>query len=121
MSLWLDSSNNANKLRQSYVNGFLDISGGGIFMRNDNSMNFYDTTGSSTPGLSIKSDTMRIRDKDGLLVDISNSALLQLQDISQNIQISLTILESNTKFIASDISHTNLLVSAYLNQHDVHW
>ena len=41
MSKWFDLSNNANKLRQSYVSGFLDISGGGVFIRNDNSLNLY--------------------------------------------------------------------------------
>ena len=41
MSTWFDQSNNANKLRQSYLKGFLDISGGAVNIRADNSLNFY--------------------------------------------------------------------------------
>ena len=47
-SQWFDNSANANKLRNSYLKGFLDISGGGISIRNatgDNAgtaLNFYD-------------------------------------------------------------------------------
>ena len=33
MSKWFDSSNNANKIRQSYFKGFIDISGGGLYNR----------------------------------------------------------------------------------------
>ena len=36
MSNWLDSSNNANKIMQTYIQGFLDISGGNVFVRNGN-------------------------------------------------------------------------------------
>ena len=36
MSTWFDQSNNANKLRQSYLKGFLDISGGAVNIRADN-------------------------------------------------------------------------------------
>ena len=38
---WFDQSNNANKLRQSYLKGYLDISGGNVFLRADNSINLY--------------------------------------------------------------------------------
>jgi len=31
---WLDFSNNSNKIKQTYVNGFLDISGGNVLLRN---------------------------------------------------------------------------------------
>ena len=47
-SQWFDNSANANKLRNSYLKGFLDISGGGISIRSatgDNAgtaLNFYD-------------------------------------------------------------------------------
>ena len=43
MAQWFDQSNNANKLRQSYLKGFLDISGGNVYMRSDNYLNFYNT------------------------------------------------------------------------------
>ena len=54
MSKWLDLSNSANKIRQTYVQGFLDVSGGGVYLRNDMSLNFYDKTGSGIPKFSIK-------------------------------------------------------------------
>ena len=38
MAQWFDFSNNSNKFRQTYVQGFVDISGGGIYLRNDNSI-----------------------------------------------------------------------------------
>ena len=34
MSNWLDSSNNSNLLKQSYIKGFIDISGGDLITRN---------------------------------------------------------------------------------------
>ena len=33
---WLDSSNNANKIKQTYVQGFVDISGGNVVVRTGN-------------------------------------------------------------------------------------
>jgi len=39
-SQWFDLSFSSNKLRQSYLKGFLDISGGPVLMRSDNSLNF---------------------------------------------------------------------------------
>jgi len=86
MSKWFDLSENANKIRQSYFKGFIDISGGGIYLRNDLSMNFYDTTNSANPKFSIKSDSMRIQDASGQYYDISNDKLLFIKDLSVNVQ-----------------------------------
>ena len=36
MSNWLDSSNNANKMLSIYIQGFVDISGGNLIVRNGN-------------------------------------------------------------------------------------
>ena len=33
MSLWLDNSSNSNNIKQSYVHGFLDISGGNVRLK----------------------------------------------------------------------------------------
>ena len=49
MSQWFDQSNNANKLRQSYVKGFLDISGGGVYISSDNSLTLYTKADGVTP------------------------------------------------------------------------
>ena len=108
MTGWLELS--ANKLRQSYVQGFIDISGGGLYLRNDLSINFYDNTGSNIPKFSIKSDSMRIPDIFGDYYDLSTSQLLYLKDISQNIQTQLTSLVSKTKHITSDATNIDTLI-----------
>ena len=51
MSKWMDFS--ANMLKQTYLKGFLDISGQGIYLRNDSSINFYDI-GNSTMSTSLE-------------------------------------------------------------------
>ena len=40
-SQWFDLSFSSNKLRQSYVKGFFDISGGPLLLRNNNYLQFY--------------------------------------------------------------------------------
>jgi len=104
MSLWLDSSNNGNKFKQSYFKGFVDISGGGLYLRNDMSLNFYDNTNSPIPNFSIKSNAMRILDSNGIPYDLSTSTLLYLLDLSQNVQSGMNDLISRTKHIMSDTS-----------------
>jgi hypothetical protein len=108
MSGWLELT--ANKLKQSYVTGFLDISGGGLYLRNDLSINIYDNTGSNIPRFSIKSDSMRITDTIGDRYDLSTSQLLYLKDVSQNIQTQFGDLALNTKYISNDISNIDTLL-----------
>ena len=107
MSKWFDLSENANKIRQSYFKGFIDISGGGIYLRNDLSINFYDTTNSANPKFSIKSDSMRIQDASGQYYDISNDKLLFIKDLSVNVQSRLDNLTSRTLNITSIGTNTN--------------
>ena len=40
-SQWFDLSFSSNKLRQSYLKGFLDISGGPLLLRSNNSLILY--------------------------------------------------------------------------------
>ena len=63
MSQWFDQSNNANKLRQSYLKGFLDISGGGLYMRSDNSLNFYTTADGVNPAMAIDATNIHVTGK----------------------------------------------------------
>ena len=49
---WFDLSFSSNKLRQSYLKGFLDISGGSVSLRSDNSVKFH-TSDDVIPKLSI--------------------------------------------------------------------
>lgn len=104
MSKWLDSSSNSNKLSQSYFKGFIDISGGSIYLRNDFSMNFYNTTDTANPRLSIKSDKMHIFDGVSNYIDVSNSKLIYLRNVSGDIQTQLNTLVNTTKYISSDAS-----------------
>ena len=110
MSKWLDLSNSANKIRQTYVQGFLDVSGGGVYLRNDMSLNFYDKTGSGIPKFSIKSDSMRIPDQFGVYYDMSVSQLLYLNNLSTNINSQFSNLVNRTKYITSDTSNIDTII-----------
>jgi len=95
MSTWFDQSMNANKLRQSYLKGFLDISGGGIYLRADNSMNFYTKNGvnDTTPTMSIGGQKITIygTNTDSLGVDeVQISSLRYLKDLNTNVQEFIT-------------------------------
>jgi len=120
-SQWFDQSNNANKLRQSYLKGFLDVSGGGILLRSDNSLNFYTGTdtvpklgfratdmvvwmpsSSETPAL-VKSQAIldpvtTISGSSSTYYDISNTKLVFIKDLSENVQIRLNDLRIRTQF-----------------------
>ena len=113
MSTWFDQSNNANKLRQSYLKGFLDISGGGILVRSDNSLNFYKSDSAATPNFALDATKLRVpnitataggRKKNaavtnylpvdasaitGDFVDISSSQLSYLHGLSENVQATI--------------------------------
>jgi len=109
MSKWLDFS--ANMLKQTYIKGFLDISGQGIYLRNDSSVNFYGVGNSTMPRLSIKSDTIRVFDNsNNIYVDISNHKLQYIHSLSENVQDALTSLTNATQYIS-----TNGLHSLYLD------
>ena len=83
MSKWFDLSNSANKLRQSYLKGFLDVSGGGIYIRSDNSINFYTSAGSggdeAKPKFSADATKLRIwRDGSSQYFNVDNEKLIYL-------------------------------------------
>ena len=106
MSRWFDLSNNANKLRRSYVQGFLDVSGG-MYLRSDNSFNLYSLDEDAIPKFSLKSQEMRIRHSPDTVTgvevtDVSNEKLRFLKDVSENIQDRLTDLINRTANISTD-------------------
>jgi len=101
MNKWLDLSINSNKFKQSYFQGFVDISGE-IHVRNDNYINLYDNSNSTSPKFSIKSDSMRIIDDLNRINDISNIKLLYIKDLSENVQSRLDILNQRTKYISTN-------------------
>ena len=114
-SQWFDNSANANKLRNSYLKGFLDISGGGISIRNatgDNAgtaLNFYDDA-TNVAKVRLDADKIRVaapannydtvwdtavavpRVNGNTQIDISMQALGFLSGITRNIERSLVHL-----------------------------
>ena len=111
-SQWFDNSANANKLRNSYLKGFLDISGGGISIRNatganeGTALNFYDDN-TSVAKVRLDADKIRVAApaanygvdwfnnvavntvNGGAQIDISMQAIGYLSGISRNIERSL--------------------------------
>ena len=105
MSQWFDFSANANKLRQSYLKGFLDISGGGVYVRSDNSLNFYTTADGVNPKFALDATELHVTGKReasdvaDAYHDVSVSKLAFIKDLSDNAQYQLDTLFDRTKFI----------------------
>lgn len=97
MNNWLDLSNNANKFKNSYFNGFIDISGGYLNIRNDGSINLFNSSNDNYPMFSIKSDKIYINDPDtNIITDISNDRLIYLKNVTSDIEESITNLKNIT-------------------------
>jgi hypothetical protein len=85
MSTWFDQSNNANKFRQTYVKGFVDVSGGGVMIRSDNSLNLYTTSDTSVPTFSIQASSYSVK-HDGNTTTVDTEKLRHLVDLDENTQ-----------------------------------
>ena len=113
-SLFFDLSNNANKLRKSYVNGFVDISGN-VLVRNDHTLGFYKETVQKKPHYTLDSDGLTIFDVTNAAGDFSAQTavttdnLKALSGVTANIGTSITSLTSqqstNTSGISSLVSN----------------
>jgi len=106
MSEWLDASSSSNKLKQSYFQNFIDVSGV-VSLRNNNNLNLYNNE--STPEFSINSQEIRIRDNN-IYYDISNSKLQYIKDLTENVHDRLEDLISRTQNISDD--STNVIVDS---------
>jgi hypothetical protein len=106
MSEWLDASSSSNKLKQSYFQNFIDVSGV-VSLRNNNNLNLYNND--STPEFSINSQEIRIRDNN-IYYDISNSKLQYIKDLTENVHDRLEDLISRTQNISDD--STNVIVDS---------
>jgi len=108
MSTWFDQSNNANKLRQSYLKGFLDISGGAVNIRADNSLNFYTAAEDGVSKVAIDASEFHVMgkryesDATESMVDVSRQKIAFLKDLSDNVQLQLDKHDNTLKYIASD-------------------
>jgi hypothetical protein len=78
MNQWMDFSMNSNRYIQTYFNGFVDISGGNLILRNNNNINVY--SGYIACGTNIKLE--------GNTGNITCTNLLQTSDsrIKRNVQ-----------------------------------
>lgn len=94
MSQWYDLASTSNKLRQSYVKGFLDISGGGVLLRGGNSIDFYNSPTDSSPAMKIKHDEIEIK-HNGSTITVSTEKLRHLVSISENIQVAIDDLRND--------------------------
>jgi len=96
MSLWFDSSANANKLRQSYLKGFLDISGGDVRMRHNNNINLYDTTDQNVPQFQLNAVNYTVNDESATPHTVSVNKLAYLDGLGSNIQQQFNDLKTGT-------------------------
>jgi len=101
MSNWLDAPTSSNKLKQSYFQNFVDVSGV-ISIRNNNSLNLYKE--GSIPQFSINSEEIRVKDND-IYYDISNSKIQYIKDLTENVHDRLEDLISRTKHISPDTNN----------------
>ena len=108
-SLFFDLSNNANKLRKSYVNGFVDISGN-VLVRNEHTLGFYKELLQKKPHYTLDSNGMKIydvTDTEGnfsTVTDITTTNLKQLSGTSTNIATDLTNIGTQQTTHTSGIS-----------------
>ena len=102
MSEWLNASSSSNKLKQSYFQDFIDVSGI-VSLRNNKNINLYNNQ--HTPEFSINSKEIRVRD-DGVYYDISNSKLKYIKDLTENVNERLEYLITKTQNISEDGSNS---------------
>jgi cytoskeletal protein CcmA (bactofilin family) len=117
MSTWSDAPTSANKLRQSYLKGFLDVSGGGILVRADNSLNFYTTAGfggnAAVSSFAIDATNIKVIDAgSGDLVSFGTNKLSYISDLNENVKAAFadirSYLDGNSKSSNTDTEKLNV-------------
>ena len=112
MSTWFENPTTANKLRQSYLKGFLDISGGGILVRADNSLNFYTTSGLGSditkPSFAMDATNIQVKTPGAdTLTAVPTSNLSYISDLDENIKTAFAEIRSH--FTGSADTNTSAL------------
>jgi hypothetical protein len=110
MNKWLDFSNNANKLSQTYFKGFVDINYGNIHLRDGHSVNLHNNQNDDIY-FSINSSNMNYYDGSNNH-EINNSKLIYINDLSDNVQSQINNLSSliNNVYDSSNIDITGNLI-----------
>jgi hypothetical protein len=109
MTDWLTIPYDSNKLKQTYFQNFIDVSGV-MSIRNSNNINLY--TNGATPDFSINSQQIRVKDQDNYY-DISNSKLRHIQTLYENVQDRLEDLVSRTQYtITSPVDEKTIFYSS---------
>lgn len=112
MSLFYDLSNNSNKLRKSYVVGFVDISGD-LLIRNDNTLEFYKEPAQTNPHYTMDTSGFKIYDvvnnevssSDFTSVDINKMKFLK--DIDSDLNAELTSINNSISSIPDYLDTSN--------------
>ena len=112
MSLFYDLSNNSNKLRKSYVVGFVDISGD-LLIRNDNTLEFYKEPAQTNPHYTMDTSGFKIYDvvdnvvssSDFTSVDINKMKFLK--DINSDLNAELTSINNSISSIPDYLDTSN--------------
>lgn len=121
MSTWFSQQNNANKLRQSYLKGFLDISGGGVQVRNDASLNFFQTKESgiaeTKPGFAMDASSIYMLEpgSKSAQVAIPTSTLWYLDGLDYNLKYNidaLNVFKSANSTGLGDINSKSAAIAA---------
>ena len=112
MSTWFANPTTANKLRQSYLKGFLDISGGGILVRADNSLNFYTATGLGSditkPSFAMDATNIQVKTPGAdTLTAVPTTKLSYLHDLNEN--VAAAFADIRTHFTGSADTNTSAL------------
>lgn len=110
MSQWLDLSNNSNRFKQSYFRNFVDVSGD-VLIRNEQSLKLYNNVVPTQPQFSINSNELHIfKEDEAVYYDISNTTLIYLKDLTENVQDRFDYFNEKTKNIATDVSNSDTMV-----------
>ena len=112
MSLFYDLSNNSNKLRKSYVVGFVDISGD-LLIRNDNTLEFYKEPSQTNPHYTMDTSGFKIYDvvnnevssSDFTSIDINKMKFLK--DVDSDLNTQLTSINNSISSIPDFLDTSN--------------
>ena len=112
MSLFYDLSNNSNKLRKSYVVGFVDISGD-LLIRNDNTLEFYKEPAQTNPHYTMDTSGFKIYDvvnnevssSDFTSIDINKMKFLK--DVDSDLNTQLTSINNSISSIPDFLDTSN--------------